>query len=499
MNNALTITLVAIAAIAMRCDGGAQDTSFTYQGELRQSGQPAQGNFNMIFSLWDAPVAGGMFGAAINLPGVNVNNGLFTVQLDFGAAAFDNGERWLQIAVNGVLLMPRQPITRAPYAIQTRGIFVDEDHNVGIGTTDPVFPLHVLMDQTAMAKANIAIYAHNLLTTGSSYGIWAQSESTSGRGLHALVSATSGTTYAVRGHTNSPQGFGAYFTGAQGSRNYFQRSVGIGTTNINSTLEVEGNGFNVIHSTHTATEDAGYAVQGTTLSDGAGVFGSGPTKGVQGWATAPGGTGVFGLAYESGITEGVHGEVSSPEGRAVYALATSATGSPRAIVGNVVNPNAYAGYFIGGRNYMQGFLGLNKLDPVVRLDVVGSIQYTGTLTDVSDTRLKQNIEPLQDALAKVMQIDGVYFTMTESPEVREVGFIAQNVQDALPEAVRVVDPTTGHLGVSYTSFAPLLVEAMKDLRAEKDDQIESLRIENAELRGRIERLEALMQRLASTR
>ena len=87
---------------------------------------------------------------------------------------------------------------------------------------------------------------------------------------------------------------------------------------------------------------------------------------------------------------------------------------------------------------------------------------TGTITDVSDERLKENIRPLDGALALLAHIDGKSFNMKGSTTT-EFGFIAQNVQLVLPEAVSVVDPDNGYLGVSYLEFIPWLVEAINEL------------------------------------
>jgi hypothetical protein len=71
------------------------------------------------------------------------------------------------------------------------------------------------------------------------------------------------------------------------------------------------------------------------------------------------------------------------------------------------------------------------------------------------------------------------------------------------EAVRVVDPNTGHLGVSYPSLVPLLVEAVKQQQKiihEQMTTMDSFRVardaEIAELRSRLERLERLAIRPA---
>lgn len=115
---------------------------------------------------------------------------------------------------------------------------------------------------------------------------------------------------------------------------------------------------------------------------------------------------------------------------------------------------------------------------------VGSIGYTGNLVQTSDRRLKENIRPLETPLSKLDAINGVYYNMKETPEVTQIGVIAQDVQTVLPEAVTVIDPENGYLGVSYTSLVPVLIEAVKELKA----QNEALQQQNTEI---LERLEAL--------
>jgi len=158
-----------------------------------------------------------------------------------------------------------------------------------------------------------------------------------------------------------------------------------------------------------------------------------------------------------------------------------------------------------------GRFGINDDTPDVELDVVGDIHYTGTLTDVSDERLKENVAPLSDALAKLAQLRGVYFNMKDSPNHRDVGLIAQNVQQVLPEAVRVFDPEHGYLGVSYPSIIPLLVEAVKETQSEIRDAdgvalaaiqglyelVQEKDCEMEELRSQIEDLKELVKAMAA--
>jgi hypothetical protein len=130
-------------------------TAFTYQGELQESGAPVTGSGDFQFSLWDALQGGSQIGATVSTNGVAVENGRFTASLDFGAAAFDGDARWLEITVDYpsgtgsfTPLSPRQPLSAAPYALQTRGIFVNDAGNVGIGTATPADPFHVVGSTT---------------------------------------------------------------------------------------------------------------------------------------------------------------------------------------------------------------------------------------------------------------------------------------------------------------------------------------------------------------
>ncbi|MEP6902885.1 MAG: hypothetical protein ABJA66_14120, partial [Actinomycetota bacterium] len=75
----------------------AQTTVFNFQGRLNDGANPANGNVEMQFKLYDALAGGTQIGATISRPAVVVINGIFTTQLDFGAAAFDGSARFVEI------------------------------------------------------------------------------------------------------------------------------------------------------------------------------------------------------------------------------------------------------------------------------------------------------------------------------------------------------------------------------------------------------------------
>ena len=116
--------IVAFIFFAFARIAPAQTATFTYQGRLTDASAQANGTYDLGFALFDAATGGTQIGAAQTRAAVNVSNGVFTVQLDFGAAAFPGANRFLEIAVkrpsdvNFTTLTPRQPITSTPYAIR---------------------------------------------------------------------------------------------------------------------------------------------------------------------------------------------------------------------------------------------------------------------------------------------------------------------------------------------------------------------------------------------
>lgn len=121
--------------------GGPQTVgrAFTYQGRLDNNGAPANGVYDFEFALFDSGTAGNQLGATVALNGVNVVNGVFTVQLDFGNP-FWQQQTYLEVRVRQsgggsfTTLTPRQLLTAAPVASSLPGVYVDQASQfVGIG------------------------------------------------------------------------------------------------------------------------------------------------------------------------------------------------------------------------------------------------------------------------------------------------------------------------------------------------------------------------------
>ncbi len=296
------------------------DTTFTYQGELNESGNPANGSYNVDFALWDALSGGSQVGSTIQFNSLPVTDGLITVELNYGASVFDGSQLWLEITVDGDELIPRQPLTGSPYSIQTRGIFVDDAGNVGIGTTNPFWEFEVANPApgdgvesgvTAEDAAGaIAAYSSTLPPPFDHFG-----------GRVSLF----GNAMDVR--ADSVTGDMRFYTGGPLPANERMRitedgKVGIGTTSPERKLHVHSASDNgAIYAVHTAEYNDYAAIKGVhDVNDyyGIGIQGIGGYIGVQGNVSPTGTADYFGVwgkvSGGSGTNRGVYGYASGGDG-----------------------------------------------------------------------------------------------------------------------------------------------------------------------------------------
>jgi len=115
----LALLLMSVAGIAVQA--APQTTAFSYQGQLNAGGTLPTGTYQFTFTLYDAATGGAqVVGTAPIQRSIQVINGLFTTDLDFGQI-FNGTQCWLEIKVgttvpNEEALAARQPINAVPVA-----------------------------------------------------------------------------------------------------------------------------------------------------------------------------------------------------------------------------------------------------------------------------------------------------------------------------------------------------------------------------------------------
>ena len=145
----------------------------------------------------------------------------------------------------------------------------------------------------------------------------------------------------------------------------------------------------------------------------------------------------------------------------------------------------------GGRFIIKdnGNVGIGTNAPSQKLQVNGNICATGTITNCSDIRYKQNISPIAHSLTAILSLNGLYYNWKkkEFPQMdfgdeRQIGFSAQEVEKLFPEIV--VTDANGYKSVDYGRITPILVEAVKEQQKQINAQQEQIN----ELKKMIEQL-----------
>ena len=279
-------------------------TAFTYQGRLTEGNAPANGPHDFRFRLYAVEKDGNPVGNPVELADVPVDDGLVTVQLDFGNV-FDGTAFWLEVSVrpsssigNYTVLSPRQPLTATPYALHSFRVWkldgnADADIDSFLGTTE-ARPLIVKTNNAEAlrvdSKGNVGVGTESPaskldVTTLSSGAIGLMSTSTTRAIIGRLGVVPCPGTYGVGGCAGNSGGIGVVGAsetgvGVHGESNS-NRAVegfsvtGVGVAGDSATRGVVGT---LAHGVCAGT----YAVGGCGGTAGVGVFGDSATRGVIG-------------------------------------------------------------------------------------------------------------------------------------------------------------------------------------------------------------------------
>ena len=104
------------------------------------------------------------------------------------------------------------------------------------------------------------------------------------------------------------------------------------------------------------------------------------------------------------------------------------------------------------------------------MSAAGAATFNNDVTAFSDRRLKTDIKNIKNALPKVMQMQGVYYKRNDVEDAREqVGVIAQDMEAIVPEVVLTADDKMQTKSVDYGKLCAVLIESIKELKAEIDE------------------------------
>ena len=126
---------------------------------------------------------------------------------------------------------------------------------------------------------------------------------------------------------------------------------------------------------------------------------------------------------------------------------------------------------VAGAVFRVNLNGVDTSTDVLTMTRSGNMTITGTLTQNSDIRIKENIKPLESQLDIISKLNPVSYNKKENKETlepftgqKEIGFIAQEVEEILPELVS--ENKEGIKSLAYGNMNAVLVKAIQELKAE---------------------------------
>jgi len=260
MRGKIIFTVLGIViSLAMVGKATPMGTAWTYQGRLMDANKPADGLYDFQFKLFDDPHSNIPI-TEVNVADIDIMNGYFTAELDFGGSVFDGDACWLEIGIRPgeladpndyITLSSRQMVTPTPYALYAESAGSDSDWtvtgqdihaavtgNVGIGVMMPNYKLDVDGD----IKGTSGRFGTDLLDYGANLQVANRINIMDKMTIHpSLYIGDSGTEY-LRLFWNSTGDYGQISTRSGHNLVIMPGgNMGIGTLDPEETLDVRGN------------------------------------------------------------------------------------------------------------------------------------------------------------------------------------------------------------------------------------------------------------------
>lgn len=590
--------------------GSPAETTFTYQGQLKLVGIPINDTCDFEFELWNADVGGASQGAVLPKDDVSVINGLFSVELDFGGDLLAGGARWIEISVgcpigeNLTLLTPRQPLTPVPYSVHTRGVRVDDDGEVHIGSmqqtgsalevagfpsTPGRAPLKISTDIGTMLIDSLRIDGDNGLSLNSSSSKDVDFVIGGGK----VVIGTFLTGDARLKVVQSEDAFGSGIT-CESSVNNNQLRLWVDAAGVSRIDSGNASSTKVLSLNIGNWDQPGKVGIATTTPSHLLTIGDefvtanndinalrliGPSGGFGYGAKLSFGDGNLAFIQED-IDDGleIHTEVSKrlaftggkvgvgtkdpatmlhvvgSENNGTTASVKITSGSQHMLLdGNEIDSDSSAGLYLNNNSAHNvilatggGRVGVGTSNPVADFHVHGAIHVSGTGRDFSvpvgevmqfgqwsgtsftermrvtsggrlgiattnpgftlhvngtagkpgggswsvpsDRRLKKNIKQIEGSLDRLLSLRGVTFEYKNPEAIHElsgkrIGLIAQEVEQVFPDWVDQDD--VGFKRLTVRGFEALTIEALRELRQERDGKLRAKDAQIAELQDQL--------------
>lgn len=514
LRTSLVYLFIPVAALLIGSSAARAQTStaFSYQGQLLSNGTPLTGPADLRAQLFTAASGGSPVGAAIDLPGVAVTDGLFNVQLDFGNA-FGAGQLcWVEISVRSptgtgsfITLAPRQAITPAPLAHGLAGIPTTR------GGTESLDQAQA-SESSVMFASQPSWQSWTAATTGNLSRVELQLLSNSPRTYTVRVRRGLGTGGALLGEgtasvspgipptsiplPNIPIQAGSIYT-----LEFASQFVGVGTVSSQipgaSGFASPGGATNFWFRTFvTAPSFINATASGVPWSGISGV-----PENVANAFTPWISTG-NGISYPQGAvgigtgTPSARVELSVDAGDGLYVH--TANESPWALrIGNDIATTAgfQAGMYVTNTGFFR--ITSRVANPNGTYAQLGT---SGAWTAPSDVRLKTDVSDAEGNLAAAMKLRPVNFRW-KSDGVEDFGLIAQEVRAVLPRLV-TGDESKDSLTLNYSQLSVVAIGAIQEQQREIErlkGEVARNAAENAELKARLERLEKSLEAKPASR
>ena len=381
--------------------------------------------------------------------------------------------------------------------------------NLGIGTTSPDSPLNVHGFSGGVVGSAVSAHTKNVIIGSDTYN---QSYNSGNAVLLHIADYSNDTgdnvyPIYVESENNDVDFFVKSGTTNSTGIGYFGGNVGIGTAGPGNKLDVRTSTLN----------DGIYLSNGTawTRTFGGTLGGSSYNSIVQAgdngiiYSSGTAGTGAFVIAPWAAATSGIRID----GGGNLRVAGTTTLSSNLTTAGHFYINNSSPTIYFKDTNHRGAMLHNNSnLFYILRgceatnsstwctvggawpfyinLENNNSI-FGGTVTAVSDIRLKTNIKPLpENIMDKVEQLRGVYFnwkTEADMGNARQIGVIAQEVEKIFPELV--ITGADGYKSVGYDRLGPILIEAIKEQQAE----IDSLKSQVTDLKNELDEIKQFLK------